>query len=992
MTGADEPSAEPSGDDDAQTVFVDPAGATDEPPRAGWASDDAAETKPHVDMAAMVRERLFRSVPQALRIGRFTVLEEIGSGGMGMVYAAYDEKLDRKVAVKVLRDDQGIDEDALQRFEREAQAMARLSHPNVVTVHEVGQSDGEAYLAMEFIHGQSLAAWITTKPGWREVLEVFIQAGEGLIAAHDAKLVHRDLKPHNIMRDDSGVVKVLDFGLVRRDGDEHLRTHEHDPIGGSESSSALASSLTVTGTVMGTPAYMSPEQIRGELVDARSDQFSFCVAMFEALYGERPFDGPSLPLRMESIAQQRVRAVPPGSAVPSAVRKVLLRGLRADPEERWPSMAALLEPLRQLVAPRQSRWGAAAVLVGAFGVVAAVAATQYVARAERCAEPTHKLDGIWDDDRKRGVGEAFGALESPLAASVLPRVRQDLDAYAEGWQAMHVDACEASVVREEQSAWMMERRMACLQRAATSLRATVDTLADADEKVVSRAQSLTGDLPPLSRCADTDALAAEVEPPLPKDAAAVSEIREHLAEVLARSKGSQFERASVAMEKAQALLKTVEYGPVQTEVALREGLLLYFRGHYREAETKLDDALRLAARWRQWELLRVVSVQLMEIVGEGQGRLDEALRYWPQVEGLAQGNPRVEARSRIAYGMILREQGRYAEAEVEHRAALEALEQLLKPTHPRAMHARVNVAISLFDQERYEESEAEYRTLFSLHEQAGSADSVDFAQVRMNLGANLLRQGRLEEAGDEFRAAAALQERLTGPEHPTTLTTRGNLAGLLYMMDEYAEAEVQMRRVLAAQTKSLGADHTDAATTHANLAAVLDAQGNYEEAAAELRTSLRDETMKPTHPVLVTRRNSLGIVLENLGKLDEAEKEFRTVLALREEASGPDHPDTTGTRVKLASILLGLDRPDEALPLIEQAWARDGQDDVEPRTRADRAFVLAKVLGRADGTSRARAREMAELALSILRAVEDGKEGHAERIDEIERWLADNPG
>ena len=297
-------------------------------------------------IADRVRQRLFQQPLVAHRIGRFTVLEELGRGGMGIVYAAYDERLNRKVAVKVLRDDEGPSEATRLRFQREAQAMARLSHPNVVTVHEVGDDGDVAFVAMEFIQGQTLGSWLRTRPPWRDVVEAFVMAGRGLAAAHRAGLIHRDLKPPNMMRSDTGRVKVLDFGLARAiDGDSESMTEGFDPTS-SGSSAALSHAVTRPGTVMGTPAYMAPEQFRGEDADLRSDQFSFCVALYEGLYGERPFKDSSRWIQLSRSftpdrsgeEEQALLHVPASSKVPAALRKVVLRGLRIDPEQRWPSM------------------------------------------------------------------------------------------------------------------------------------------------------------------------------------------------------------------------------------------------------------------------------------------------------------------------------------------------------------------------------------------------------------------------------------------------------------------------------------------------------------------------------------------------------------------------------------------------------------------------------------------------------------------------------
>ncbi|MEM9459993.1 MAG: SUMF1/EgtB/PvdO family nonheme iron enzyme [Myxococcota bacterium] len=388
-------------------------------------------------IAAQVSQRLFASPPSEQRIARYTVLERIGSGGMGMVYAAYDKQLDRKVAVKVLPEDELPDEEDRARFKREAQALARLSHSHVVTVHEVGEADGELFLAMEFVDGQNLGQWLRNdRPDWRAVLEVFMQAGRGLLAVHQAGLVHRDLKPNNIMRRDDGVVKILDFGLARPVGDGLPAGEDSgsiwgadgaDPTLGSSSGSSSSSrqlpSLTRTGTVVGTPAYMSPEQVLGQIVDARSDQFSFCVALYEALYGERPFPGLTMDAVRRSILRGRVRPAPKDRRpVPARLRTVLLRGLATDPAARWSSMEDLIEQLRAVVAPRALRWlaGAGVGLAVVAGVVAlrqsdALDHKEHVILAQ--GEQLSELDEVLTDRERRLAAEL--AAQRGLGATLL---------------------------------------------------------------------------------------------------------------------------------------------------------------------------------------------------------------------------------------------------------------------------------------------------------------------------------------------------------------------------------------------------------------------------------------------------------------------------------------------------------------------------------------------------------------------------------------------
>src|SRR4051812_10268762 len=234
-------------------------------------------------------------LPRGSAVGRYVVLERIGSGGMGVVYAAYDPELDRKVALKLLRPDRaGAAGEAALRLQRGAQAIARLSDPHVVAVYDAGTFGDQVFVAMELMEGRTLRQWLGEgKRGWREIVDVFVAAGRGLAAAHAAGLVHRDFKPDNVLLGTDGRVKVADFGLARPVGDADPGGGEAALMESPGSRGLLATPLTEWGVAMGTPAYMAPEQLRGERADARSDQFSFCVALWEALYGRKPFAGES---------------------------------------------------------------------------------------------------------------------------------------------------------------------------------------------------------------------------------------------------------------------------------------------------------------------------------------------------------------------------------------------------------------------------------------------------------------------------------------------------------------------------------------------------------------------------------------------------------------------------------------------------------------------------------------------------------------------------
>ncbi|HET6584161.1 MAG TPA: serine/threonine-protein kinase, partial [Nannocystaceae bacterium] len=277
------------------------------------------------------------------RIGRYTVLRSVGRGAMGEVFAAHDRELDRSVAIKVWT------HDSPTRLLVEARGLARVRDPHVVALHDVGSDGGRVFAVMELVEGWTLGQWIALhRRGWREVLDVLRQAGRGLAAVHAERLVHRDVKPDNVLVGDDGRVRIVDFGLARLVADTSDASPPRSPTQpvhrfGSPRLS-WPSRLTLTGAVIGTPAYMAPEQLRREPIDARADQYSFCVMLWEALAGARPFPAKSLPELMEALRTRPPRA-PERADVPPAIWATLRRGLAYEPSARFPDMTSLLAAL-----------------------------------------------------------------------------------------------------------------------------------------------------------------------------------------------------------------------------------------------------------------------------------------------------------------------------------------------------------------------------------------------------------------------------------------------------------------------------------------------------------------------------------------------------------------------------------------------------------------------------------------------------------------------
>lgn len=312
--------------------------------------------------------------PPARRVGRYVLLREIGRGGMGVVYAGYDETLDRKVAVKLLHETASANAEQRTRILREAQAMAQIAHPNVVNVFEVGESSGQLFIAMEFVEGPTLGTWQRTLRPWEEVLPMYKAAGAGLQAAHRADLVHRDFKPDNVLLGQDGRPRVADFGLAFTGSSKTDRTASISQ--GLPHNSLLQSPITVEGSLIGTPAYMSPEQLCGQPADSRSDQWSFCAALYTALYGTRPFAGETLAELSANVVSGTLRPPPADTQVPALIWDALQRGLATDPGRRFPSLTELLsaldiDPDRHPAGASKGRRPLVGLSLGAFGVLLA---------------------------------------------------------------------------------------------------------------------------------------------------------------------------------------------------------------------------------------------------------------------------------------------------------------------------------------------------------------------------------------------------------------------------------------------------------------------------------------------------------------------------------------------------------------------------------------------------------------------------------------------
>jgi predicted Ser/Thr protein kinase len=465
------------------------------------------------------------------RIGRYVVLSQIGVGAMGMILAAYDPELDRKAALKLLKRRGETRVKARTRLRREAQALAKLHHPNVVSVYDVGVHEQQVFIAMEFVQGRALSEWMAVREGrvrpWREVLSAFVSAGRGLMAVHEVGLVHRDFKPDNVMIGDDERVLVADFGLARLiDGSEPDENEATIDIG-SPDSKVLLTKLTRTGASLGTPAYMAPEQLRGERATVYSDQFSFCVSLSEGLHGRLP---------TASAARDLPAERPSNAHVPAWLEHIVERGLSPDPQQRFASMAGLIGALCAGEA-RRRRFGAFAavaviglVVAGGFGLHQRQAA----AREAACVEAGDAVDRIWNANSRAALVEGVLLTDVSYAPTVVEKLLPWLDRQAETWREHATLACRNATIGRggagegHWSAATLDKATWCLEQHRLELELLVTELSAADAGAVENAVLAAARMSLVATCTDEASLATLPDPPADELRPAVADIRREL--------------------------------------------------------------------------------------------------------------------------------------------------------------------------------------------------------------------------------------------------------------------------------------------------------------------------------------------------------------------------------------------------------------------------------------------------------------------------------
>jgi len=837
------------------------------------AAADPANQDPLLRLQQLGRPRAFSGskVPRGTLIGRYLVLDVLGEGGMGTVLSAYDPELNRRVAIKLLRVELAEGPGAAKLQElllHEARAMAQLAHPNVVTVHDVGTFRGAIFLAMEWVEGPTLLAWQAEAPRRpREILAHYLAAGHGLAAAHGKGIVHRDFKPANVLLGGDGRVRVSDFGLARV-----LRLSE----------SPAAQAREPVG-VMGTVGYMAPEQVRGKPADARADQFSFCAALYQALYGELPYDASSLERYAQSLKDGTPRPPPPKSRAPRYLRPVLLRGLSVDPEARFASMEALLVALKR--DPRQQQQRVAGAALAALAVVGIGLGAHGLLRRERerCARESAGLLSFWSPEARQGLGAHAAKLGLADGASLARRTTTAADRYATTLRQAQTSVCEAgrtaTDARDTRQLEQLHRQTDCLALSRAQFRRTLGELQHSDLAGFLRGPNLLAGLTPVEDCRDRRApSAADDDEALGQKLVKVRLLFEE-------------DRNAQSAEAAQALV---------AEATAKGAQELAAEARYQQARAAYDD-----------EQPTEIVTQLFR---DAQRRAEVAgndllaaqatdARYWVRCR---EAPPPGCAELRLD-----------AEAAVERVGAPRAL-----AVNELLIEADVDVSAADYPRARAEMERAQALL--------GDADETSQSDVRGQLET-------LEESIGDYPKAHALSLQVLaasvrdfGPHHPTTALATANLAQVELYMGDLKAAEAHARQAVADFSAVPDAEHnTFAPWALSILGRIMLASGDVEGSRRALLTVQASENAQPG-----VDSTEAGVVHDALGraalaqdKAGEAAAELEQAVALLSRRPG-NRRDLADARLALARALEGSE-PARAHQLAEAARAayaaaRDG--------------------------------------------------------------------
>ena len=673
------------------------------------------------------------------RIGRYVYRRLVGSGGMGIVVAAHDPELDREVAIKLVGASADAEDD---RPLREAQAMAKLSHPNVVQVYEVIRLDARTAIVMQLVEGEDLGTWRRREDrGWREIVDAYVQAARGLAAAHRAGIVHRDFKPSNVLVDREGIVRVTDFGIAQRATDK----------------------TSVAEGLAGTPAYMAPEQHRGATVDARTDQWSFGCALYEALYGQRPYQADDRTTLAAAVIRGELPPDPTASPVPRRIRAAIRRALATDPDERFASVDDLVAVLA--APPRRVHYAiTAGIVVAALVTVSAISSRSASAACQGLDAP---IKAAWTDTVRAQLRARLLASDVGLPAATVDRALHGLDQYATSWTATRTGVCK-DAQQGVRSADALDTRMRCLDHRLAEMSGLLDGLAEGSGATLRAASDAVAQLQPTTECSD----AKDIDP-RPTNPALRGEIdaaEAGLARATALVSLGRFETAAPLADRAATVGEHAGSPGLMARALIIRGECEDRLGHFATSIATLQRAATAAAKAHDNRAIVDALSHAFLVDGDHLGHRGDALRTRPFIELALEnaGQPQAERAAWLHYLAILLygDASKIDQAAADEREALAIRQRTLPPDHIYIIDSIETLANIEAGRGHFDEAKRMLEQVRDARVAARGPNDTTVSAVYSNLGALELQRGDLPAAVRYLEPAVEIGDKVGHPDTP----------------------------------------------------------------------------------------------------------------------------------------------------------------------------------------------------------------------------------
>ncbi|MCP4444645.1 MAG: tetratricopeptide repeat protein [Myxococcales bacterium] len=908
-------------------------------------------------------------------LARFELVDYLGSGGMGVVFLAHDPQLRRDIALKVLRPKLRHSKEATSLLLKEARAMAQIRHPNVLTIYDSGSVGDIVFIAVERASGGTLKTWLDAETrDWRDVTQVFVDAAAGIASAHEAGIVHRDIKPSNLLMSDDGTVLVADFGLALQVGED---------IDTSDIS------------LVGTPLYMSPEEFDGRGGDKKSDQFSFCVSLYESLTGSPPFPGHSVEALKKSQRTETLDLTP----IPRPLRASLRRGLALEPSHRFPSMTALRSALRKANRPLHKAPYLLPLLTGAAAIAIVGGIVLSGEDAPSCPLPSP--NSLWNTDKAETMHSALAALTPALGESG-SRLDSIFSSYAKDWSVAKHAACRATKVEHQQSDEMLDRRMQCLARLRRDFGSLTTALQQPAKEDLPHALPSAMALVPPDSCSAERLLSHKQGPAIPPG------VENKLSEARTLYTLGSYEEAA---QSAKELLAENTHPYIRAHAGALHGNALRKLLRSREASENLQSAGEAAAEIGDDALATSIWLLVAEVEGYQLDQHEAGDAYLLAAEAALTrlgGDEGLQAR-------LIQTRGLIASARGDHAAAQRFHEQTLKLREASSGEQRILRSVSLTllgsaqnDAGKLSEAEASLRKAVALREDALGAQHPDVAHLLSALGQNLSRQGEFDEAFAELERARIRTKDAVGESHPNyagVITKIGvvklqrgdfiaantlfeeslairrsyqdpgssdigrslvNIAALNYNAGNYPIAQARYSEALEVLGQTLEKDHPNLASVHTGIGLSATANGDLDAAMRHNLHAMRILEGKAEQELLLANvLSNIAIVHEHKGQWGEALERFEEAIALHDRKLGPDHSDSAYLLTGLGESHFNLGNFSESSKVLRRAIKLQEDAQSAPQRTAEARLLLAYSLWHAP-SKRGEARALAEQARKDL--------------------------